>query len=119
MGTVTPGKWSHPRNGVCILHPLGAQDNRYKARRGDMDQRTGIAATLAIVAAIGSYIASCTGNWGLGLFAAIVAVPLGVVGLLMSASPRVTGGIMSIAAIVLAVIGVVLALLVMLGAIVT
>ena len=41
-----------------------------------MDQKTGIAATLAILAAIGSFIASFTAHPGWGLFLAIIAVPL-------------------------------------------
>lgn len=82
-----------------------------------MDQKTGIAATLAILAAIGSFIASFTAHPGWGLFLAIIAVPLGLIGMMMAASPRVSGGIMSIFSIVLGVVGVVLALLVMVGVI--
>ena len=83
-----------------------------------MDQRTGTAATVSIIAAIGSYVATCTGHPIWGLVAAIVAIPAGAIGLLMSASPRIKGGIMSIVAMVLGVVGLVVAILGMAGAIV-
>ena len=80
-----------------------------------MDQRTGIAATLSILAAIGSYIAVCAGHPGWGLLLAILAIPLGLVGLVMAASPRVSGGILSIVAMVLGVVAIVFAVLGIIG----
>lgn len=83
-----------------------------------MDQRTGIAAIVAIILAIGSYIATCTGHPIWGLIAALFSVPVGVIGLVMAASPRVSGGIMSIIAIVLGAIGLIVAILGLVGVIV-
>jgi hypothetical protein len=83
-----------------------------------MEQRTGCAATLSIVAALGSFIASCAGNPGLGILLALVSMPVGLVGLVMSASPRVSGGLLSIAAMVLGAIGLVFSLVAATGALV-
>ena len=84
----------------------------------DDDQRTGIVAVIAIILAIGSYVLTFTGSPILGLLAAILGVGLGVVGLLISVSPKVTGGIMSIIAIVLSIFAIGLAVLGMIGAVV-
>ena len=81
-----------------------------------MDQRTGCAASASIVAAIGSFIAACAGAPGLGILLAIVSIPAGLVGLIMSASPRVSGGMMSIAAMVLGAIGLVFSIVAATGA---
>jgi hypothetical protein len=83
-----------------------------------MEAKTGTAATLAIVAAVGSFILTCMGRPGVALLAALVSIPLGVVGLVMSVSPRVSGGILSIAAIALGALGLIAALLGIAGAIV-
>jgi hypothetical protein len=80
-----------------------------------MASKTGTNAVLAILAAIGSYVATFSGRPVIGLLAALLALPLGVLGLVMAASPRVSGGILSIFAIVLAIFGLGIALLVMLG----
>jgi hypothetical protein len=80
-----------------------------------MGSKTGIAAISALVAAVGSYLLSFSGHPIWALFAAIISVPLGAVGLVMAASPRVSGGIMSIIAMVLGVGGVILAVLVLVG----
>lgn len=74
--------------------------------------------TLAIIAAIGGMIATFTGHPVWGLVIDLVATPLGVMGLLMAASPRVSGGVLSILAIVVAVIGLGLAVLGMIGTLV-
>lgn len=76
-----------------------------------MDQKVGMFATLSILAALGSYFLVCSGNPGWGLAAAIASIPLGLAGLLRAASPRVRGGLISIGAIVLGVIGVILSIL--------
>jgi hypothetical protein len=76
-----------------------------------MNQRTGLAATLSIFAAIGSFIATCAGHPLWGLVAAIVAIPLGVLGFVLAASPRVSGGILSIVAMVLGAVGAIFAVL--------
>ncbi|MFA9479435.1 hypothetical protein ACERK3_14190 [Phycisphaerales bacterium AB-hyl4] len=86
---------------------------------GAREQRTGIAATISIIAAIGSYVTTCAGHPIWGFVLALVSIPLGVVGLVISASPRVTGGMISIAAIVLGGLGLIVAIFGMLGVLVT
>lgn len=85
--------------------------------RGD-DTRTGTVAVIALISAIGSYVATFTGHPIIGLLAAILAVGLGVVGLVISVSPRVTGGIMSIISIALGVFGIGVAVLGLIGVII-
>lgn len=84
-----------------------------------MDQKTGGAATISIILAVGSFILTCTGHPIWGLIAAIFAVPAGLLGLTLSASPKVSGGILSIIAIILAALGIVVAVLGILGVIVS
>lgn len=79
------------------------------------EQQTGTAATASILAALGSYAATCGGHPGWGLMLAIIAVPLGLLGLVLSASPRVRGGMLSIFAVILGMIGMLFAVLGMVG----
>lgn len=83
-----------------------------------VEQKTGTAATLAIIAAIGGVVLVFTGNPGWGLLMELVAGLLGVIGFFMAASPRVSGGILSIAAIVIAVFGIGISVLGLIGALV-
>lgn len=78
-------------------------------------QQKSLPAIIAILAAMISYATSCSGHWIAGLILAIIAVPAGLVGLVLAASPRVAGGILSIIAIVLGGLGVVVSLLAMAG----
>lgn len=71
-----------------------------------MDQKTGILATLAIIAAVASYFLTFSGHWIWAILTAIVAIPLGIAGFLMAASPRVSGGILSILAILAGVLAI-------------
>jgi hypothetical protein len=80
-----------------------------------MASTTGTSALLAIVAALGSFFATFSGRPIIGLLAALAALPLGVLGLVMSVSPRVSGGILSIIAIVLGAFGLLAALLGLFG----
>jgi hypothetical protein len=75
-------------------------------------------ATLAIVAAFAGIIVVFTGHPVWGLLIEIVAIPLGIGGLVMAASPRVSGGILSIVAIVVAVLGLVVSVLGIVGTVV-
>jgi hypothetical protein len=84
----------------------------------EREQKTGFSAMLAIIAAVGSYLATFTGHPIIGLLAALAALPLGILGLVMAASPRISGGIMSIVAIILAVLALGVALLGILGVII-
>ena len=72
--------------------------------------RTSGAAKLAIAAAIGGIIATFAGHQGWGLFAGIAAIVFGALGFLISISPRVRGGPMSGFAMLIGVVGAVLAL---------
>jgi len=83
-----------------------------------IDQKTGTAAAISIVAAIGSYILVCAGHPVWALIAAIVSIPAGLIGLAMSASPKIKGGLMSIVAIVLGLIGIVFSILGIVGVII-
>jgi hypothetical protein len=60
---------------------------------------------LAIVCAILSFV---TGGWG--LFLAIAAIILGLVGVLLALSPRVRGGLMSVFSVLAGLLGIVVAL---------
>ncbi len=83
-----------------------------------MGEKTGTAAVLSIIGAIVCYILTFSGHpfWGFAL--AILAIILGFIGLIMAASPRVSGGIISIAGIVIGASGVVIGILGMIGAII-
>ena len=83
-----------------------------------MDQKTGIAAVLAIIAAIGGFLLTFAGSPGWGLLVELLAVLLGAIGFFMAASPRVSGGMLSIAAVVIAIVGVGLSVLGLLGSLV-
>ncbi len=82
-----------------------------------MEQKAGTSATVSIIAAIASYFLTFTAHPVYGLIAALVAIPLGIIGLVMAASPRIGGGLLSIAAIVLAVGAIGVAVLGLIGVI--
>lgn len=83
-----------------------------------MQQNTGTAAVSAIVAAIISLIATFSAHPFWGLILALVAIVLGGIGLAMAASPRVSGGMLSIASMVLGIFGLGASVLGMIGVIV-
>jgi hypothetical protein len=80
-----------------------------------VEEKTGIAAVLAILLAIGGVVMTVTGSPVWGLLAHMAAIALGGIGLVMSASPRVAGGMLSLAAIVLSILATGLDLLVLIG----
>lgn len=82
-----------------------------------MNQKTGIAAALSLICALTSYFATFSGNPLIGFLLALVSIPLGILGVFMAASPRVSGGIMSIFAIILGGFGLAIALMGMVGVI--
>lgn len=84
----------------------------------EREQKTGLAATLSILAALGAYVLTCVGQPGWGLLAAIASIPLGLIGFVMAASPKVSGGILSIVAIILGALATIVSLLVFIGAVV-
>ena len=69
------------------------------------------ASILAIVCAIVSFFLSARGREFLALFAAVVAIGAGLLGGLRALSPRVSGGILSILAVLLGVVAIVVALI--------
>ncbi|MFZ0133963.1 MAG: hypothetical protein WAK95_15600 [Desulfobacterales bacterium] len=83
-----------------------------------MNQRQGTAATGSIISAIGSYFLTFSGHPIWGLFAGVIAVPLGVLGMIFAASPRVRGGIVSLLSIVFGAIAVVISILGIIGVII-
>ena len=80
------------------------------------EQKTGTLAAGAMIAAILGFILTFAGHPVFGLFSALISIPLGIIGLMMAASPRVGGGLLSIAAIVLGVIAIGVAVLGGIGA---
>jgi hypothetical protein len=80
------------------------------------EQKTGTLALGAIIAAIVSFILTLSGSPIIGLVFGLISIPLGIFGVMMAASPRVGGGLLSIAAIVLGVIAIGFAVLGGIGA---
>jgi hypothetical protein len=80
-----------------------------------MEQRTGAMAIGAIIAAVVSFFFTFTGHPFWGLISAIISVPLGFIGVMMAASPRVGGGMLSIAAIIIGVLAMGVAVLGFIG----
>lgn len=78
-----------------------------------MNQKTGALATLAIIAAVASYFLTFNGYTVWGVLAALISIPLGMGGFAMAASPRVSGGVMSIISILLGVFAIGIAVLAM------
>lgn len=66
-------------------------------------EKTSTMAIVSIVAAIGSFFMTFSGHQIAGLIAALVSIPCGIIGFVMAASPRVSGGILSIIAIFLGI----------------
>ena len=66
-----------------------------------------IPAILAIVCAIGSFMTGAA----LGMVLAILAIVFGVIGILLSLSPRVRGGVVSVFSVLAGVIGIVAAVI--------
>jgi hypothetical protein len=78
-------------------------------------QQTSAAATIAIVAAIIGWIVLFAAYPGWSFLLNIIAVVAGIFGLVLAASPRVSGGIASIIGIVLGAVGIILAIFGMAG----
>lgn len=81
-------------------------------------QKTGTFAIAAIISAVVSFLFTFAGHPILGLFAALVSIPLGVFGFVAAMSPRTGGGILSICAISLGVIAIAVAILGLIGIII-
>ena len=70
-----------------------------------------LASIVAIIAAIVSFVMSARGQEFMALGAAVVAIGAGLLGGLRALSPRVSGGILSMLAVVLGAIAIVVALI--------
>jgi hypothetical protein len=80
-----------------------------------VQQKSSTSAILAIIAAAGSYFMSFSARPFWGMLAALISIPLGILGLVRAASPRVGGGLLSLIAMILGVFAMGLAVLVMIG----
>lgn len=69
------------------------------------------ASIVAIACAIGSFVLSSQAHVFWGFMTAIIAVLAGLVGFLRAASPRVSGGMISLASVVLGAIAMLYALI--------
>ena len=78
-----------------------------------MNQKTGVLATISIIATIASYFMTFSGHKLFGILAALISIPFGIGGFVMAASPRVSGGIMSIISILLGVFAIGIAVVAM------
>ncbi|MCI0632140.1 MAG: hypothetical protein L0Y44_15965 [Phycisphaerales bacterium] len=83
------------------------------------EQRASTAATVAIISAIGGIILIFSGHPFWGMVVELAAICIGVVGLVMAASPRVSGGILSVVAIVIGLLGLGMSLFGIVGAMLT
>jgi len=81
------------------------------------DQKAGSAATIALIAAIVSFILTFTGSPVWALLVALLAVGAGILGVIIAASPKIGGGLMSIVAIVLGIVDIGIAVLGIVGVI--
>lgn len=79
------------------------------------EQKAGTAATIAIIAAGVSFFLTVTGSPIWGLLISLVAVLLGIIGLVMAASPKIGGGLVSLLAVILGVMDAGLAVLGIIG----
>lgn len=82
----------------------------------DLGRRSGaqvksVASIVAIIAVALSFYMSFQGRWMVALLCALLAMGAGSLGFFRAASPRVSGGILSISAMGLAFIAVIFALL--------
>jgi hypothetical protein len=69
-------------------------------------QETGVAALLAVFSAVAGLIIVFAGKPGLGLLFEISAAVLGIIGVFMAVSPRANREVISIIAIAIAVFGI-------------
>ncbi len=82
------------------------------------DQKSGSVATIAIIAAIGSFVLTLTGHVVWGLIVALFTIVLGIIGIIISASPKIGGGLLSTLSIVLGVLDVGISVLGFIGVII-
>ncbi len=93
-------------------------DNMPREMHITTEQRTSTAGIIAIAAAIIGVILSFFGHPFWGIITSLLAVIVGLIGLVVSASPRVGGGLVSLIAVVVGIFGLGLAVLVAVGVII-
>ena len=88
----------------------------FSVRSRDYEQKTGAVAIGSIVLAVLSIVLVFMGHPIIAFLCALLSIPAGVVGLLMAASPRVSGGVLSILGMMIGAGGLVFSILGMIGA---
>lgn len=81
-------------------------------------QKASSSAALALAAAVGSLAGTFTGHPIIGLIAGLLCLPFAILGLALSVSPKIGGGLMSIGALVLGAPAILLALLGVIGVVI-
>ncbi|MGB3221447.1 MAG: hypothetical protein WBB23_01455 [Desulforhopalus sp.] len=82
------------------------------------DQKSGTVATVAIISAVISIFLTFTGSPIWGIVVALLAVVLGIIGVIVSASPKIGGGLISVLAILLGIVDLGIAVLGVIGVII-
>jgi hypothetical protein len=82
------------------------------------NQKSGTIATIAVIAAIVSFFLTFTGDPIWGLIVALLAIVLGIIGVIVSASPKIGGGLVSILSILLGLVDVGISVLGIIGIII-
>lgn len=83
---------------------VNSYDRPHNAPAMGGGQARSITSILAILAAIASFVLSARDNGGWGFLLALVAIGAGLFGGLKALSPRVSGGMISLAAVALGLI---------------
>lgn len=79
------------------------------------DQKSGTVATVAIISVIISFFLTFTGSPIWGAVVALLAIILGIIGVIISASPKIGGGLISILSILLGILDLGIAVLGVIG----
>lgn len=82
------------------------------------DQKSGTVATVAIISAIISFFLTFTGSPIWGIVVALLAIILGIIGVIVSASPKIGGGLISVLSILLGILDLGIAVLGVIGVII-
>lgn len=91
---------------MAITHP-----ERYESGELASPQVRSITSIVAIIAALASFYFSSRGSEFVALFLALLAIGAGMIGGAKALSPRVSGGILSIVAVVLGAIAIIVAII--------
>src|SRR6186713_1667255 len=89
----------------------GSLEDRRIIPTGMAPQVRSTVSLIAIACAVGSFVLAAKGREMVALLCAVIAIGGGLLGGLRALSPRVSGGLISLVAIVLGVIGIVVSLI--------